>query len=106
MQQKALKVEADILKGLECDHKEAAKKEQADELLKTAGEVASSIHCVVAELGVLNNMSYAERKAQLTEAHAVQRKALAAEENLRKKQEAAEAAEAAERKPARKRKST
>ena len=102
MQQKALKVEADILKELECERKEVAKKEQAEELLKTAGEAASSIHCVVDELGVQSNLSYAERKAQLAEAHAAQRKALAAEEKLRKKQEAA----AAERKPARKRKVT
>ena len=76
------------------------KKEQAEELLKTAGEAVSSIHCVVNDLGIENNMSYAEQKAQLAEAHAAQRKALAADERLRKKQEAAE------RKPARKRKST
>ena len=100
MQQKALKVEADILKGLECDCKEAAKKEQAEELLKTAGEARSSIHCVTDELGVDSGLSYAERKAQLAEAHAAQRKALAAEEKLRKKDAAAE------QKPARKRKST
>ena len=100
LQQKHLKVEADILKELECERKEAVKKEQADELLKTAGEAASSIHCVVDELGIEGNRSYAEQKAQLAEAHAAQKKALAAHERLRKKQEAAE------QKTTRKRKST
>ena len=83
MQQKALKVEASILKEHEHDRKETVKKQQADELLRTAGEAASSIHCVVDELGVQSNLSYAERKAQLAEARAAQRKALAAEEKLR-----------------------
>ena len=105
LQQKQLKVEGDILKELECERKEGVKKEQADELLKTAGEAASSIHCVVDELGIEGNRSYAEQKAQLAEAHSAQKKALAAHERQRKKQKAACAkAEAGEQKTTRKRK--
>ena len=91
LRQKLLKSEEDVLKERECERKEAVKKEQTDALLKTAGEAASSIYCAVDQLGIESNNSYAEQKAQLAQAHTAQKKALAACERQRKKDETARA---------------